>query len=96
LNIAASAALPYPRYNMEAVLKEDPEALVFPIGTAEGIPEDEQARWRRWTTLSAVKHDRFIRIPSVLLDRQGPRIVDGLELLARSLHPGLFAPDAGP
>ena len=96
LNIAASAALPYPRYNMEAVLKEDPEVLVFPVGTAEGIPESEQAHWHKWTTLSAVKHGRYVRIPSVLLDRQGPRIVDGLEFLAERLHPQLFSPGAGP
>lgn len=94
-NIAASAVLPYPRYNMEAVIKQDPEVLVFPIGTAEGIPESEQARWRQWATLSAVKHGRYVRIPSVLLDRQGPRIVDGLEFLAKSLHPQLFPEGAG-
>ena len=94
-NIAASAVLPYPRYNMEAVLKQDPEVLVFPIGTAEGIPESEQARWRQWSTLSAVKHSRYIRIPSVLLDRQGPRIVDGLEFLAKSLHPEIFQEGTG-
>ncbi len=94
-NIAAASALPYPRYNMEAVLKDDPEALVFPVGDSEGIPEAEQARWRQWTSLSAVKQERFVRIPSVLLDRQGPRIVEGLERLARQLHPHRFAEKAG-
>lgn len=94
-NIAAASALPYPRYNMEAVLKDDPEALVFPVGDSEGIPEAEQAWWRQWTSLSAVKHDRYIRVPSVLLDRQGPRIVEGLEQLARALHPQRFARQSG-
>ncbi len=95
VNIAAASVLPYPRYNMEAVLKEDPEVLVFPIGDAEGIPESEQARWRQWTSLSAVKHQRYVKIPSVLLDRQGPRIVEGLEWLARSLHPQRFSEKSG-
>jgi iron complex transport system substrate-binding protein len=95
INIAAASVLPYPRYNMEAVLKDDPEVLVFPIGTDEGIPESEQARWRQWTSLSAVKQNRYVKIPSVLLDRQGPRIVEGLEWLAGGLHPQRFPGKSG-
>ena len=72
------------------LIKQDPQVILFPVGDDEGIPDQEQQRWLRWTTLSAVKQNRFVRIPSVLLDRPGPRVVDGLELLARQLHPDLF------
>ena len=41
-NIAAQAGAPYPRLSMETVLHEDPEVLVFPARTAEGIPWREQ------------------------------------------------------
>jgi iron complex transport system substrate-binding protein len=92
-NIAADAAFPYPRIAMEEVLRDDPEIIVFPIGTQEGIPESEQQQWLRWSQLSAVKHARFARIPSVLLDRPGPRMVDGLEQLARAVHPDAFRQD---
>ena len=68
----------------------DPEIIVFPVGTTAGIPETEQQRWQRWPTMSAVKQGRFYRISSVLLDRPGPRIVEGLEALARSIHPEAF------
>lgn len=95
-NVAAGAAAPYPRLSIEAVLKADPEWILFPVGSAEGIPEGEQQRWHRWATVSAVKHERFHRIPSDLLNRPGPRIVDGLELLARTLHPEAFATPAPP
>ncbi len=90
-NIAARAKTPYPRLNIEEVLKEDPELLIFPVGTAEGIPDSEQQVWKRWTTLSAVKYGRFHHIPSDLLNRPGPRIVEGLETLARTIHPNAFA-----
>lgn len=90
-NVAAQAAAPYPRLSMEAVLKEDPELIVFPVGTAEGIPSGEQEQWRRWTTISAVKHGQFHRVNADLLNRPGPRIVDGLETLARIIHPKEFA-----
>lgn len=89
-NIAGDAASAYPRISMEEVLRDDPEIIVFPIGAQEGIPQHEQQQWLRWTGLSAVKHDRFARIPSVLLDRPGPRLVDGLERLAHAIHSHAF------
>lgn len=89
-NVAAGAPVPYPRLSMEEVIRQDPQVILFPVGDDEGIPDQEQQRWLRWTTLSAVKQNRFVRIPSVLLDRPGPRVVDGLERLAHQLHPDLF------
>ncbi|MGH7256502.1 MAG: ABC transporter substrate-binding protein, partial [Nitrospirales bacterium] len=72
---------------LEAVLTEDPEVIIFPVGSVEGIPESEQRQWDRWTTLSAVKAHRLHHVDSDLVNRPGPRIVQGLEALARILHP---------
>ncbi len=91
-NVAADAPVAYPRLSLEEVIRQDPQVILFPVGDEEGIPNEEQQRWLRWPTLAAVKQNRFVRIPSVLLDRPGPRVVDGLEQLARELHPDLFPP----
>ena len=89
-NVAAKTSSPYPRLNMEEVLREDPEVIVFPIGAADQVPEAEQQQWQRWTTLSAVKQGRLHRINADLLNRPGPRVVDGLDVLARIIHPEVF------
>ncbi len=94
-NVAARATVPYPHLNMESVLKEDPEIIIFPIGKAEGIPPGEQQLWHRWTALSAIKQGRLHHIPSDLLNRPGPRIVEGLEQLARIIHPEAFETSTG-
>jgi iron complex transport system substrate-binding protein len=96
VNIASNASVPYPRLNMEAVLKEDPEIIVFPIGKSEGIPQGDQQLWRQWTSLSAVKQGQLHQIPADLLNRPGPRIVEGLERLARIIHPEAFATSVVP
>ncbi len=90
-NIAAGTTVPYPHFSMEAVLKEDPEIIFFPVGKAEGIPLSEQQEWLRWTSVSAVKQGRLHQIPADVLNRPGPRIVDGLEALARIIHPEVFS-----
>jgi len=44
-----------------------------------------------WTDLSAVREDRAAAIDgSAYLNRPGPRLVDSLELLARTVHPEAF------
>lgn len=80
----------YPRISMEDVLKQDPEVLVFPIGVSQGLSEREQQQWQRWRGMSAVGSRRSYQIERVLMDRPGPRIVEGLERLAALLHPEAF------
>jgi iron complex transport system substrate-binding protein len=95
INIAAQAGVAYPRLSMEAVLKEDPEVLIFPSGEVETVPRSEQLQWRRWVSLSAVKRQRFHEVSSNLLNRPGPRIVEGLEQLAKAIHPDIFGSGEG-
>ena len=41
--------------------------------------------------MAAVKDDRVLPLPEdILITRPGPRIVDGLEALARAIHPEAF------
>lgn len=96
VNVAGRAQAPYPRLSLEEVLREDPELLIFPVGKSEGVSESEQQQWRRWTTMSAVRQQRFHHVQSDLLNRPGPRIAQGLEALARIIHPEAFGQRPGP
>lgn len=93
VNIAAGTLAPYPRLNIETVLKEDPEVLIFPVGSSESVPKSEQAEWNRWGNLSAVRNRQFRDVSSDALNRPGPRVVEGLEHLARAIHPEAYQAD---
>ena len=93
INVAAGTSGAYPRLSMETVLENDPEILVFPVGSTESVPEHEQQTWKRWTGLSAVQHHRLHVVSSDALNRPGPRVVDGLEQLAQVIHPEAFSTD---
>ena len=90
INIARNTTTSYPRFNMEVVVREDPDVLIFPVGKVESVPLSEQQVWQQWPALSAVKQGRLRHVPSDLLNRPGPRIGDGLEALARAIHPEAF------
>jgi iron complex transport system substrate-binding protein len=97
-NIASAMGQGYPRISLEDVLRYDPEVLLFPVGTSGGIPSQEQRQWQQWAGMSAVRTHRLYQLESVLLERPGPRLVEGLERLATLLHPDVFsaAPPSAP
>jgi iron complex transport system substrate-binding protein len=90
INIAAKASGAYPHLSMETVLEQNPEVLIFPVGLTESVPESERQTWNRWTGVSAVQHRRLHVVSSDALNRPGPRVLDGLEQLARAIHPEAF------
>ena len=86
-NAAERANAPYPRLTMEEVLTQNPDILLFPVGEYEGIPQAEQDRWKRWESLRAVQEGKLFQVTSDLLNRPGPRVLEGLRHLVTLLHP---------
>ncbi|MEK7367167.1 MAG: hypothetical protein AAB195_04325, partial [candidate division NC10 bacterium] len=46
--------------------------------------------WEGWQVFSAVQAGKVRSLDGDLLHRPGPRIVEGLEAMARALHPDAF------
>ena len=91
-NVFADASAPFPQVSFEEVLARDPQVIVLadaPFGiTATAVKERTG-----WDVLAAVRDDRILEVSPVLGDmisRPGPRIADGLEELARFMHPEAF------
>ncbi len=89
-NIAGKEKEVYPRFGMEEILKRSPEVIVISSMNPRGDYQKILQEWARWKTIPAVKNGRIHLIDSDLLDRPSPRIIDGLEELARVLHPERF------
>ncbi len=89
-NIAGKEKEVYPRFGMEEILKRSPEVIVISSMNPKGDYQKILQEWTRWKTIPAVKNGRIYLIDSDLLDRPSPRIIDGLEELARVLHPERF------
>jgi iron complex transport system substrate-binding protein len=90
-NVAAKAVAPWVQFSIEQLVNADPEVIILPAkhGTAFTAPEVLQGH-PVWRQITAVKQDRIHTIDSDLVDRSGPRIVQGLEEIAKILHPELF------
>lgn len=89
-NIAADAKSAYAQLTPEVIIARDPEIIFLGDMYFGETPDKVMAR-PGWANLSAVKAGRILPLPDEnLFSRPGPRVVEGLEWLARSLHPDLF------
>ena len=89
-NLAGHTRARYPQYSMEDVVKRAPDYILISTMDRIGLFERQKAQWMRWPDIPAVRDNRILFIDSDLIDRASPRIVDGLEEMARLIHPELF------
>jgi iron complex transport system substrate-binding protein len=88
LNLAAGK-IPYPRFSQEQILALNPEVIIITSMTRGGAFEEVKAGWERWKTLPAVRNQAIFLVDSDIVDRPSPRLLDGLEMIFRLIHPEL-------
>ncbi|MEE9188737.1 MAG: cobalamin-binding protein [Anaerolineales bacterium] len=90
-NIASDMEGQYLQFSIEELLIRDPQVIILG-DAAYGITPESLLDRTGWSNISAVVNDRIYTFDDNLVSRPGPRLVDGLEQLAISLHPEL-SPD---
>jgi iron complex transport system substrate-binding protein len=89
-NVAAEADTPWPQMSVEAILLADPDVIVL-ADHNYGQTAEMVAERPGWGDLRAVQEGNIVEITNDdIVSRPGPRIIDGLEFLARAFHPDLF------
>ena len=85
--ISATADVPgaFPRFSDEAALAAKPEAIILPTGGSMGTANATVASPLK--NSPAVLSNRIYKINDDHLSRPGPRLIEGLEEMARALHP---------
>jgi len=91
-NIAGETLGAWVQFSLEQVVSSDPEVIIVQTMTG-GIPtisKEELEEHPAWGEMTAVKQDKIYFIEGDLVSRPGPRIVRGLEEIAKIIHPELF------
>jgi iron complex transport system substrate-binding protein len=70
-----------PTVSTEAVVMADPDVII----ASSGEQDDVLADWRRFSTLKAVARANLLLIDGTVMNRAGPRVLDGTEMLCRQL-----------
>ena len=80
---------PYPQISLEQVVAANPSVIILGDSMWGVTPESVVER-PGWETIPAVQSNSIFPFDDNLVSRPGPRLVDGLEQLAKLLRPGLF------
>ena len=88
-SLTADDADTWPRYSLEAAVAKSPQVILL-ANHGAGTGSVSMEKWQRLASLPAVKTGRLISVNGDLMHRYGPRLVDGLEQLARAIHPEAF------
>lgn len=86
----AQGPVAYPRFSREQVLALSPEVFIITSMARVAVFDQVKKEWSRWPNLPAARNKRIFLEDSNLFDRPTPRLVDGLEVLTRLIHPELF------
>jgi len=88
-NVAADAESAWVQFSAEEIIAKDPDIIILADSKYGVTPESVRER-PGWEVITAVKEGAIYDLNDDLISRPGPRIVDGLEAVARIIHPELF------
>jgi iron complex transport system substrate-binding protein len=88
-NVAADAPSPWVQLSTEEIIAKDPEIIIL-ADAKYGVTAESVRERPGWEIITAVKEGAIYDIDDDLISRPGPRIVDGLETVAKIIHPELF------
>lgn len=88
VSVTADVPSAFPRFSDEAALAARADAIILPTGGSMGAANSNVAP--ALARSPAVLNNRVYKINDDYLSRPGPRLIEGLEAMARALHPEVF------
>jgi len=91
-SITAGEPVSYVRFSIEAAVARAPEVIVLADHSTGASTAGRAApeKWQALTSVPAIRAGRLYSVDLSVLHRYGPRVPEGLELLARMIHPEAF------
>jgi iron complex transport system substrate-binding protein len=97
VNVAGALEIPYPSISPETIPAWNPDVILlfYEIPGADASPAAQVAGRIGWSEISAVRTGRiFASLPRDILQRPGPRLLEGVRALATLLHSATEGPPA--
>jgi len=82
-SISSQESADYPQFSRETVIARAPELIVAPASHGSEIVSVADLK-RDFATTPAVRQGRIVLVDPDLVDRPGPRIIDGLDALSKA------------
>lgn len=88
-NVGAALTSSWAQISVEELIVQNPDIILLGDG-AYGMTPDQVSARNGWADIKAVKEAKLYLFNDDMVSRPGPRMVEGLEILANLIHPELF------
>ena len=88
-NIGQALKDPFAQISSEELVEQNPDIIVLG-DSAYGVTIESVGQRAGWGQIAAVNNKAIYGFDDNLISRPGPRLIDGLEQLAKLIHPELF------
>ncbi|WHY69222.1 ABC transporter substrate-binding protein [Neobacillus sp. SuZ13] len=78
------------KIDQEAMIKRNPDVIVTTYGYYVKNPAEQVLSRKGWEAVNAVKNKQVVDVDSDRVTRSGPRIIEGVEDLAKAVYPEVF------
>ena len=89
-NVGDSMQSEWAQISQEELIIQNPDIILLGDATYGGVTPEQVASRPGWDGIKAVSEQKVMVFDDNLVSRPGPRMVDGLEQMAKLLHPELF------
>ncbi|HEY9054541.1 MAG TPA: cobalamin-binding protein [Rectinemataceae bacterium] len=89
-DIFSDLKTPWPVVSSEEIVARAPEVIMAADDHEDKLTLASLAKRPGWASVPAIRTGRVVLLPTALVSVAGPRVVDGVRLAAKFLHPELF------
>jgi iron complex transport system substrate-binding protein len=90
INAGKVLEIEWAQISIEELIVQDPDIILLGDSIWGGVTPESVRLRPGWSSLTAIQNDKIYPFDDNLVSRPGPRMVDGLEGLAKLIHPELF------
>ena len=90
INVTGDMDSPWVQISLEELITRNPDVIIVGDFTWGGVTAADVLARSGWEGIKAIVDGQVFEFDDNLVSRPGPRMVDGLEQMAKLLHPDLF------
>ena len=80
----------WPQMNQEAIIEANPDVIITTYGFYTEDAVGQLLSREGWQDINAIKNKQVVDVHSDKVTRSGPRLVEGVEELAKAVYPDIF------
>ena len=80
----------WPKIDQEAIIASNPDVIITTYGFYVEDPVGQVTSREGWQDINAVKNKQVVDVHSDKVTRPGPRLVEGVEEVAKAVYPDIF------